>query len=177
MANGIFIAENLASTKLSSLLKTGRYVDGGAVPATIQNGRVVTLGALEAGEREVFVATDVAANTDEAYVVDAPELQYSQEITLGLNDFQNPAGTTLRLRKLAIGDIFAVSANAIDPIGADPVVTNFIATPAAGNQWAEVANAAGGQSVICEIIDTYVLGQDPLGGRNITMYGCKVVSA
>ena len=177
MANGIFVAENMASTKLSSLLNTARYNDG-AVNQPIQNGRVVRLVGLEAGEREIYDARDVAANTNPIVVVDEPVLEYDEQITRGLNDYTNVAGKTVRTRRLQVGDSFAVSGRAITPIGVAPAVGNFIATPAAGNLWAEVANAAGGQSVICEIVDSYVLGAGAMAGhRNITMYGCRVVVA
>ena len=178
MPNGIFVAENMASTKLSSLLKTARYVAGNPlVPTAIQNGRVVVLGALEANQREVHVAADVAAATDPIHVVDNPEVIYSEEITRGLNDYINPAGITIRVRQLQVGDQFAVSGNAITALGLVPVVGNFIVTPAAGNLWTEIAAPVGNESVACQIVDSYVLGADMLGGRNITMYGVKVITA
>ncbi len=176
MANGIFVAENMASTKLSSLLKTARYIAGG-VPAAIQNGRVVVLGALEANQSEIYVAADVAANTNRIYVVDAPEVIYSEEITRGLNDYTNVAGQTIRVRQLQVGDSFAISARAITPLAVAPVVGNFIETPAAGNLWLEAAADVAGASVACLIERSYVLGADPLGGRNITMYSVRVVRA
>lgn len=173
----IFIAENMASVKLSSLLRSARFVDANGDPATIGNGSVVVLGALEPNEREVHTAAAVSANTDPIVVVDAPELEYREEITRGLDDYINPAGIVVRTRKLVVGDTFAVSEDAITPIGAAPVVGGFIATPAAGTLWAEVANANGAQSVICQIKESYVLGNDPLGGRNITMYSVEVIVA
>ena len=54
MANGIFVAENMASTKLSSLLKSARYISAGN-PAAINNGRIVVLGALEANQRVKYM--------------------------------------------------------------------------------------------------------------------------
>ncbi len=176
MANGIFIAENMASTKLSSLLKSVRYVDGGGLDAAIQNGRLVTLGALEANEREVYVATDVAANTDPVYVIDSPEVAYSEETTSGINAFTNAAGRISRARKPAVGDRFAIRGNAITALGAAPVVGNALVTPAAGNMWLEAAVPVGGESIACIIRDSYVLGNDPLGGQSITMYSVEVLS-
>lgn len=176
MPNAIFNAENMASTKLSSLLKTVRFVDGGGNPAPINNGMVVTLGALEPNQREIYVATAVAANTDPIHVIDAPEVIYSEEITRGLNDYTNLANIPVRARKLAVGDKFAVSALAIDALGAVPVVGNFLVTPAAGTQWLE-AVAIAGQSVACQIKAIDVLGADLIGGRNIPMYSVEVVVA
>jgi hypothetical protein len=172
MANGIFIAENMASTKLSSLLKSVRYMAGG-VAAAIQNGRLVTLGALEANQKEIYVAGDVAAATDPIYIIDTPEVIYSQETTSGLNDFINAAGALSRARKPAVGDKFAVRGNAITALGAAPVVGNSVVTPAAGNMWAESAAPAGTESFIGVIRESFVLGNDPLGGGNITMYSIE----
>lgn len=180
MANAIFVAENMASTKLSSLLKTGRYQDGAGNDLAINNGCVVTLGGKMANERETYLALAPAAIANAIYVVDTPELIYSQETTSGLNDYTNRAGQLLRLRKLQIGDSFAVSARAITPVGAAPAVGNYLTTPAASVLWAEVAAAgiaANNASVQCLIEDSYVLGADPIGGRNITMYSVRVVTA
>jgi len=180
MANAIFVAENMASTKVPSLLKTGRYQDGVGNDLPINNGCVVTLGGLMANEKEAYVALATTAVTDEIYIVDAPEVIYSEETISGLNDYTNAAGQLIRLRKPQVGDSFAVSARAITPAGADIVVGNYLTTPAASALWAEVAAAGIGAStasVQCLIEDSYVLGNDPLGGRAITMYTCRVVVA
>jgi len=173
MPNGIFVAENMASSKLSSLLKTARYQVAG-VDTPINNGCVVVLGAKAANQREVYIAGVTAAATDVVHIVDTPELIYSQEITRGLNDYTNAAGQLLRVRKPQIGDHFAVSARAITPLGATPVVGNSLVTPAAGINWTEIAAPAGTESVQCLIEESYVLGADPIGGRNITMYSVLV---
>jgi hypothetical protein len=173
MPNGIFVAENMASTKLSSLLKSARYISAGN-PAAINNGRIVVLGALEVNQSEIYVATDVAAATDVIHIVDTPELIYSQETTSGLNDYTNAAGQVLRVRKPVVGDHFAVSGRDITALGAAPVVGNFVVTPAAGNTLAEDDVPAGTESFIGLIESSYVLGADPIGGRNITMYSILV---
>ena len=179
MSNAIFVAENMASTKIPSLLKTARYQDGAGNDLPINNGCVVTLGALMPNEREVYLATAPAAVGNEIYIVDTPEVIYSEETTSGLNDYTNIAGQLLRVRKPQIGDHFAVSARAITPVGVNPpAVGNLLTTPAGSVLWAEVApGGAGAASVVAVIEGSYVLGADPLGGRNITMYSCRVTVA
>jgi len=178
MSNAIFVAENMASTKIPSLLKTARYQDGAGNDLPINNGCVVTLGALMPNEREVYLATAPVAVGNEIYIVDTPEVLYSEETISGLNDYTNIAGQLLRVRKPQIGDHFAVSARAITPVGAAPVVGNLLTTPAGSVLWAEVApGGAGAASVVAVIEGSYVLGADPLGGRNITMYSCRVTVA
>lgn len=177
MSNAIFVAENMASTKVPSLLKTGRYQDGAGNDLPINNGCVVALGGLMPNEKETYLALDPNANTDEVYIVDTPEVIYSEETISGLNDYTNVAGQLIRLRKPQVGDSFAVSARAITPLGAAPVVGNTIVTPNGGSAlWVEAA-AGNAESVQCIIEDSYVLGNDPLGGRAITMYTCRVVVA
>ena len=174
MANAIFVAENMASTKLSSLLKTARYQVAGADTA-INNGCVVVLGAKDPNQREVYIAGATAAATDPVYIVDTPELIYSQETTSGLNDYTNAAGQLLRVRKPMVGDHFAVSARAITALnGVAPVVGSSIVTPAAGILWTEIQAPAGTESVQCLIEESYVLGADLIGGRQITMYSVVV---
>jgi len=175
MPNAIFVAENMASTKLSSLLKTGRYQVAG-VDTAINNGCTVVLGAKDPNQREVYIVGATTAATDPIYIVDTPELIYSQEITQGLNNYNNAAGQLLRLRKPQVGDHFSVSARAITPIGLTPVVGNSLVTNAAGITWTEIAAPVGTESVQVLIEDSYVLGADPIGGRNITMYGCVVTN-
>ena len=172
MANGIFVAENMASTKLSSLLKSARYISAGN-PAAINNGRIVVLGALEANQSEIYVAADVALATDVIHIVDTPEIIYSQETTSGLNDYTNAAGQVLRVRKPVVGDHFAISGRDITPLGLVPVVGNSLVT-AAGTLLTEIAAPVGTESFIGVIESSYVLGADPIGGRNITMYSVLV---
>lgn len=175
MPNAIFVCENMQSTKLPSLLKTARYQVVG-VDTAINNGCVVALGAKAANQREVYIAGATAAATDPVHIVDNPEIIYSQETTSGLNDYTNAAGQLLRVRKPQVGDHFAVSALAITAIGATPVVGNSLVTPAAGTLWAEVVAPVGTESVQCLIEESYVLGADLIGGRNITMYSVVVTA-
>ena len=175
MPNAIFVSENMASSKLSSLLKTARYQVAGADTA-INNGCVVVLGAKAANQREVYIAGATAAATNVIHIVDNPELIYSQETTRGLNDYTNAAGQLLRVRKPQVGDHFAVSGRAITALnGTAPVVGNAIVTPAAGILWAEIADPAGTESVQCRIEESYVLGAELIGGRQITMYSVVVI--
>ena len=176
MSNAIFVCENMQSTKLPSLLKTARYQVAGA-DAAINNGCVVVLGAKAANQREVYLAGATTAATDVVHIVDTPELIYSQETTQGLNNYTNAAGQLLRVRKPQVGDHFAVSGRAITALnGVAPVVGNSIVTPAAGTLWTEIQAPVGGESVQCLIEESYVLGSEPIGGRQITMYSVVVTN-
>ena len=176
MPNAIFVAENMASQKVPSLLKSGRYQVGGN-NAAINNGCVVRITGQDANQREVYLVGATAAVTNEIYVVDTVERIYSEQTTAGLNNYTNVAGEILRLRKPQVGDHFAVSALAIAPLGAAPAVGSVLVTPAAGILWTEAIAPAGAESVVAVIEGSYVLGADPIGGRNITMYSVRVTVA
>jgi hypothetical protein len=157
MAYGIFIAEKMTSTKdvakLRSMTKT----------ATIENGSIVTKGALSGTEKELYVAGDVAANTDVIYLVDGVAVTYSEETTKGLDDFINAANVAFRTRKPEVDDVFSVSESVVTCLanaGAGPaVVGNFVETPASGNKLAEKATSlSSGVSFGAKIIDRYLFG-------------------
>ena len=100
---GIFIAENMASTTVGSLLRSGQSA------TELENGAVVTLGDLVVGENELYEIGAVAAITDDVYLVDGVELQADEQLTKGLHDFVNPANKPVRLRKASRGDRFSIS--------------------------------------------------------------------
>lgn len=166
MAKGIFIAENMASTKLGSLLRSARQ------STAIENGSVVGLGDLVEGEQELYNSIGVAANTDAIYFVDGVELVASQELTKGLDDFENVADKAFRVRKPMAGDRFSISESMITALATDVVEGNVIETPTSGNKIAEAETATVDASFVGKIVKRWILGT-----RAIPMVRVEVVQA
>ena len=106
---GIFIAENMVSTDV------GVYLRSGIQSTAIENGSIVKLNGLAEGKEEVYNTAVIATvATDQVYFVDGVELEYDEQLTRGLHDFENPKDKPFRLRKPALGDRFSISNNMID---------------------------------------------------------------
>lgn len=154
---GIFVAENMTSTVDGSKLRSAQK------SANIENGMVVKLGALVSGEKNLYTAEDIAANTDIVYLVDGVAVVYSEETTKGLDDYVNLANKAFRVRKAEVGDIFSISETVVTALagsGAGPaVVGNFVETPATGTKFVEKATSlSAGVSFGAKIIDRYLFG-------------------
>ncbi len=169
MAKGIFIAENMASTKVGSLLRS-------ATQATaIENGALVKLDGLVSGEIDLYNAKPIAAITDVAYIVDGVELIADESTTKGLDDFENPANKPFRVRKPMVGDRFSVSESMITALANDEVVVDNIAEIAAGNKLVEVAKDTGATAtatLVCKIVARWTFGT-----RAIPMVRLEVTKA
>lgn len=153
MAKGVFIAENMASTKLGSLLRSAKQ------STAIENGAIVKLGALVSGEQELYTSAAIAAATDVIYLVDGVELVASEETTKGLDDFENVANKAYRVRKPIVGDRFSISEAQITALANDTVVEgNVVVTPASGSKLAESESAAGTESFIATIVKRWTFG-------------------
>lgn len=177
MAYTIFNAERMASTRVESLLRTGRY-QVATVNTAVENGGLVSVGAQVSGEREVLLCiAPVAITTTNLYLIDGEEVVRSEETTQGLDDFINLAGSNIRLRRPQVGDYFAISVDGITPLTdeASIAVGSFLIPTAGATTVVEVASAGGTESFVAEIKDITVLGYDVLGGRAIRMFGCEVV--
>jgi hypothetical protein len=155
-SKGIFIAENMASTKVGSLLRSAQQ------STAIENGSLVKLGALVTGEADLYQAGAIAAVTDTAYFVDGVELIADEQLTKGLDDYENPANKPFRVRKPMVGDRFSISEDAITALAANGkvVVGNCVETPAAGTNLAEVtpANVNASSSFVATIIARWTFG-------------------
>lgn len=145
MAKGVFIAEDMASQKISTLLRSVKQ------DTAIENGSIIKLGALVSGEIHEYVSEPIQANTDEIYFVDGVELISSQEITYGLDDFENLAKKSFRARKPFVNDTISISESMITAIGTNVVVGNVVETPATGNKIIEKTTATSGASFVGEI--------------------------
>lgn len=171
----IFVAESMESTHDANLLRAGRYQVTGT-DTVVNNGGLVKLNGFVDGERDLYKCIAPAAITDtNLYIIDAPEVVYSEEITRGLDDYQVPAGQNARLRRPRVGDRFAISANGITPLTTEAAIAvgSFIIPDAGTTKVEEVAAAGGSESFVAEIKDKFTMGYD-LGGRAIVMFGCEV---
>ena len=168
-SKGIFIAENMASTKVGSLLRSAQQT------TAIENGSLVKLGALVTGEADLYQAGAIEAVTDTAYFVDGVELIADEQLTKGLDDYENPANKPFRVRKPMVGDIFSVSESMITALANDKVVVDNIAEIAAGNKLAEVAKGTGATAtatLVCKIVARWTFGT-----RAIPMVRLEVTKA
>lgn len=173
----IFNAEQMYSTKNPAGLRSGKY-QVSTVDTAIDNGALVVVGALLTGEREVRGLTAPAAITDtQLGLIDNPELIYSEETTKGLEDYTNVAGEVVRVRLPKVGDIFAISAEGIDPLtdAASIAVGNVLTIKAASTLLEEKAAVGGTETFVCNIIDKYTMGVF-FDGREQVMFGCEVIA-
>lgn len=162
MAKGIFIAENMTSTKVGSLLRSAKQA------TEIENGSVVTLTGLETGEIDLYTSDPISAKTDDVYLVDGVEVMYDEQVTYGLDDFVNPADKAFRVRKPAVGDRFSISEATIS----GTVVENeFVETPATGNKLDAVDTATTDASLVCKVVKKWTFGT-----KAIPMVRLEVVS-
>lgn len=117
MANHAVVRTDLMSgTDVRSDLVSIKYMGAnGSTPTDIDNGCVLKVGALMQGEREIFVGEDVTANTDlnDVVLVASPEVMYDERLR-NLSDFYNAAGKAARGYRLRSGNMFGVTAEALD---------------------------------------------------------------
>lgn len=149
--------DNLTGTDVRSQLVSIRYMGADGKTATeIDNGHVVKVGALEDGQREVYIGTDVAADTDltDVVLIASVETMYDEH-KKNLDEFVNEAGAICRGYRLnGHGDTFAVTAEALD---GTPAVDSKV-TLAAGTKLV-VAAAGEGSTAVGTIIAEEVAGR------------------
>lgn len=115
MAHAVVRTDNMQGTDVRAGLVSARYMGADGAKATaIDNGNVVLITELEAGEREIYVATDVAAESDlkKVVLVASPEMMYG-EGKYDLRNFTNEAGDILRGYHIHEGDSFSVTKEAL----------------------------------------------------------------
>lgn len=132
MANKIIRLDNVAATKVPSLLKSAKYMVSDVATA-IENGELVTIGALVTGEREIHVATSPTTGDTNIGIVCTPEIIYDEN---GIGDrdlanFKNEADAVIRVAILQKGDIFSI---ANDGVGADKTVDSVVIAKFMGSE-------------------------------------------
>lgn len=122
MAHAMFRSDNMEATTDGKFL-VSLYVSS---ENGIDNGNVVKVGKLKAGEREVREYSTPAAGTalaDIAILGSEEVMKDKKYNTVG--DFYNAKDTVARGYKLVSGDLFAVTAEAIDGNGSYTVGTTI----------------------------------------------------
>lgn len=116
MAYTVVRTDAMSGTMLHTALENGRYYDTDGAFAEIENGSIVQVGALETGERESHVYTDVKAEAvlSDLVVLAAPEIFIDETPHKGISDFINQAGECIRGYRLLPNDEFSVSAEGFD---------------------------------------------------------------
>lgn len=99
--------DNMAATKVPSLIKSAKFYVAD-VATKIENGELVTIGALVDGEREIHKATTPVEEDTYIGLVCTPELQYEENGYHGVDTFENAADKVLRVFILQKGDIFSI---------------------------------------------------------------------
>lgn len=145
----------LAGTDVGAYLSMGRYLGAdGATPTAIDNGNVVKVGNLIAGERDLRVYTTPAVGTaiDLIALVATPERFYDG-LTHGAKDYENAKGQNLRaylLGGMTASSCFTVTEDGF-AIAGTPAV-GWIAELQAGTKLKLVASATAGSTVVGKVI-------------------------
>ena len=125
MAKAIVRLDNVAFTKNPALIKSAKYLVSTTATA-IQNGQMVAIGGLIAGEREVHAVTTPTATTTYFGMVCTPEVMYDE--TKKMDEFENLADAVIRVGCFQKGDIFSVTVEGFDTA---PVVGKIVELTAA----------------------------------------------
>jgi hypothetical protein len=128
--------------------------------ADLDNGSVVNIGNLVAGEREllaVAVPATASLGTAEVLLVANPELTYYVGQTM--QDYYIPANTPARAYHLHAGDEWTVSSAAIDGGAAVAIGSYVVAQNGSTRLLAQVAQpVAGANRFVGEIVESNYLG-------------------
>ena len=122
--------DNMYGTDVRAGLVSIEYMgEDGATPTAIENGNVLKVGDLLDGEREIFIGSAVAADDaiEDVVLIATPEVVYNEYLHHNLDDFINEAGMPARGYHLHHGDIFSVTAEALDGTPAVGSTVNFAA--------------------------------------------------
>ena len=159
MAYCVVRTDKLMGTDVRSMLESVKYMGAdGATPTEIENGNVLKVGALLAGEREIKVGSAVAASDelDDIVLVASPEVLYDERVR-DLDQFINKAGRIVRGYHLHSGDIFSVTKDGLAGVAA-PAVGNVVEL-AAGTKLNVAASATSGSTQVGTIIAIDVVGR------------------
>lgn len=149
--------DKMSGTTLAKDLASAKFYESDS-EAAIENGNIVTLGALIEGEREVKKATAPAADTAlrDLYLVASPEVVKTKNY-YGLGDFRNEAGDIIRCYRLTSADQFSVTKEALDA-SADIAVGDIVEAQA-GTKMSVVKSATGSTKIgtVIALEDEYIV--------------------
>ena len=162
MSYGVVRTDKLAGTDVRSLLVSIQYMKGGSTPTAIENGNILKVGDLKAGEREIYVGGDVAANDklSDVVLVASVEMDY-EDNKAPLDEYINEAGKICRGYHLHSGDIFSVTKEAL--AGAEAPAVGDIVELAAGtklNVKTKSEGATESSTVVGKIIAKEIAGKN-----------------
>lgn len=148
MAYAVIRTDLMTGTDVNGALVSFKYMGtDGATATELQNGSVVKIENLIEGERELWLAGDVAADTDLDHVVLAAgvEVMYDER-KRNLEDYINEAGKPVRGYRLHKNqDTFSVTKEAFAE-GSAFAIGNIVEL-AAGTKMKAVASATGATKV------------------------------
>ncbi len=142
---------------------SAKYMGSGSTATAIENGNVVKLVELltidsTAGtyEREIYKAVTPAATDDigDIALVDSVEIMYDER-KKDLDQFRNEAGEIVRVYRLHHGDIFSVTAEALQGTAQRGSVIEL----QAGTKLKAVASATNGSTVVGKCIEVAKAGK------------------
>ena len=154
--------DKMMGTDVRSYVASVKYMGTGNTATAIDNGCIVKVnGLLETGvtgvlEREIYKAVTPAANDtiETLGLVCSPEVMY--DVTKrDLADFYNEAGDIARIYFLHTGDIFSVTAEALD----GTATVGKIVEVQAGTKMKVVTTATSGSTTIGKIIEVAPAGK------------------
>lgn len=147
---------------------------------TLQNGQVVNIGGLVAGERELRTAVQPTAGAGALAVIAHPEIVYQQFRTIdnALDNFIISAGTATRAYQLQQFDIFSVSTDVMTNT-ADTTTNKYVVAQAGFNLKAVASTtteAFVGNVIAIETIgvNNFTTGQNGLQQRVTTFVVIEV---
>jgi hypothetical protein len=165
MAYGVVRTDNMFGTDVRAGLVSIKYIvttgSGASAVKTeteIENGRILKVGDLMDGEREIFEGVVPAADSElsEVVLIASPEVMYDER-KRNLNEFINVAGKACRGYRLHKGDIFSVTIDALDA-AATPEVGNVVELQA-DTKLKVVASATSGSTTVGRVIAVDVVGR------------------
>ena len=165
MAYGVVRTDNMFGTDVRAGLVSIKYIvttgSGASAVKTeteIENGRILKVGDLMDGEREIFEGVVPAADSElsEVVLIASPEVMYDER-KRNLNEFINVAGKACRGYRLHKGDIFSVTIDALDA-AATPEVGHVVELQA-DTKLKVVASATSGSTSVGRIIAVDVVGR------------------
>lgn len=159
MAYAVVRTDNLAGTDVRGQLVSIRYMGSdGETKTEIENGNVLKVGALETGEREIYIGGVPAAGDalKDIVLVASPEVIYDER-KRNLDDYINEAGKAVRGYRLHDGDTFSVTKLALDG-KATPAVGDIVELKA-GTKLNVAASATAGSTTVGKIVSVDVVGR------------------
>ena len=155
MAYAVIRTDNMDGTDVRAQLVSVEYMGSDGETATdIENGHVVLLNGLMEDEREIFIGTDVASDSDlrDVVLIASPEVLYD-DTKYSIDDFINEAGKPARGYRLHYGATFSVTEDALTT-SLDEIAVDNIVELADGTQFNVTDTATGTQVGVIEAIET-----------------------